>query len=115
MYGWVAAVGSHYCRMHPQWSFCRIQENADDLMNEEGAVTLQEKRRDLDGEKRKVLLQRLLSELSNLDPNLYYQSTSQVALSMCAYIDGDAKLVQEERQLLQGLAPRDIEVLLSLH
>ena len=78
-------------------------------------MTLQEKRRDLDGEKRKVLLQRLLSELSGLDPNLYYQSTSQVALLLRAYIDGDAKLVQEDRKLLQGLAPRDIEVLLSLH
>ncbi|MCH2068333.1 hypothetical protein [Shimia sp.] len=78
-------------------------------------MTLHEKRQDLDGEKRKVLLQRLLSELSGLDPNLYYQSTSQVALLLRAYIDGDAKLVQEDRKLLQGLAPRDIEVLLSLH
>ncbi len=78
-------------------------------------MALHEKRQDLDGEKRKVLLQRLLSELSGLDPNLYYQSTSQVAVLMRAYIDGDAKLVQEERQLMQGLAPRDIEVLLSLH
>ncbi len=78
-------------------------------------MALHEKRQDLDGEKRKVLLQRLLSELSGLDPNLYYQSTSQIAVLMRAYIDGDAKLVQEERQLMQGLAPRDIEVLLSLH
>lgn len=78
-------------------------------------MALHEKRQDLDGEKRKVLLQRLLSELSGLDPNLYYQSTSQIAVLMRAYIDGDAKLVQEERQLVQGLAPRDIEVLLSLH
>ncbi len=78
-------------------------------------MALHEKRQDLDGEKRKVLLQRLLSELSGLDPNLYYQSTSQIAVLMRAYIDADAKLVQEERQLMQGLAPRDIEVLLSLH
>ncbi|MBO6897589.1 MAG: hypothetical protein JJ868_09475 [Shimia sp.] len=78
-------------------------------------MALHEKRQDLDGEKRKVLLQRLLSELSGLDPNLYYQSTSQIAVLMRAYIDGDAKLVQEEHQLMQGLAPRDIEVLLSLH
>jgi hypothetical protein len=78
-------------------------------------MALHEKRQDLDGEKRKVLLQRLLSDLSGLDPNLYYQSTSQIAVLMRAYIDGDAKLVQEERQLMQGLAPRDIEVLLSLH
>jgi len=78
-------------------------------------MALHEKRQDLDGEKRKVLLQRLLSELSGLDPNLYYQSTSQIAVLMRAYIDGDAKLVQEERQLMQGLAPRGIEVLLSLH
>ncbi|MEC8196709.1 MAG: hypothetical protein VX228_10395 [Pseudomonadota bacterium] len=78
-------------------------------------MALHEKRQDLDGEKRKVLLQRLLSDLSGLDPNLYYQSTSQIAVLMRAFIDGDAKLVQEERQLMQGLAPRDIEVLLSLH
>ena len=67
-------------------------------------MTLQEKRRDLDGEKRKVLLQRLLSELSGLDPNLYYQSTSQVALLLRAYIDGDAKLVQNDRKLTAFVA-----------
>ena len=60
-------------------------------------MTLHEKRQDLDGEKRKVLLQRLLSELSGLDPNLYYQSTSQVALLLRAQSDGAAKLVQAER------------------
>lgn len=78
-------------------------------------MALHEKRQNLDGEKRRVLLQRLLSELSGLDPSLYYQPTSQIAVLMRAYIDGDAKLVQEEHQLMQGLTPRDIEVLLSLH
>lgn len=75
---------------------------------------LQDKRKDLDGEKRKKLLQRLLQELSRARPDLYYQATSEVARQMQAYIKDEAPLNGEERALVAHLEPRDIEVLLSL-
>ncbi|MCT8162126.1 hypothetical protein [Pseudoruegeria sp. SHC-113] len=76
---------------------------------------LQDKRSDLDAEKQKKLLQRLVGELSTLRPDLYYQPTSVIAEEMEAFIDGEAKLYAEERVLLKRLTKRDIEVLLSLH
>ncbi|WP_434055818.1 MAG: hypothetical protein RDA78_13510 [Roseibium sp.] len=76
---------------------------------------LQEKRHDLDAEKRKQLVQRLVAELSRLGGDLYYQPTSQIALQIRNYAAGDAKLTAEEKALLAPLSQRDIEVLLSLH
>jgi len=76
---------------------------------------LQDKRRDLDGEKQKRLLQRLLEELSASSPDLYYQPTSTIALALQAHITEGAALYAEERALLARLSQRDIEVLLSLH
>ncbi|MGD1887601.1 MAG: hypothetical protein ACFB01_10870 [Cohaesibacteraceae bacterium] len=76
---------------------------------------LKDKRKDLDSEKQKKLLQRLVEQLSQTDPDLYYRPTSQIALLLKTYIDGDARLLADERTLLQHLSQRDIEVLLSLH
>lgn len=76
---------------------------------------LKDKRGDLDSEKRKKLIERLLLELSRSNPDLYYQSTSAIALQIRDYVDGDATLNAEERALLEPLSQRDIEVLLSLH
>lgn len=76
---------------------------------------LQEKREDLDAEKRKKLLQRLITELSREYPDLYYQSASEIARQMRSYIAGGAHLNAEERALMEPLSQRDIEVLLSLH
>ncbi|MEM1050112.1 MAG: hypothetical protein AAGL24_28410 [Pseudomonadota bacterium] len=76
---------------------------------------LKDKRVELDSEKRKKLIERLLVELSRSNSDLYYQPTSAIALQIKNYIDGDAQLVAEERALLEPLSQRDIEVLLSLH
>ncbi|MEP3048649.1 MAG: hypothetical protein ABJL55_15035 [Roseibium sp.] len=76
---------------------------------------LQDKRGDLDAEKRKKLITRLLDDLSQTNPDLYYQPTSQVALQIKQHIESDARLHVEEKNLLVNLSQRDIEVLLSLH
>ncbi|MEM8872402.1 MAG: hypothetical protein AAGB10_08810 [Pseudomonadota bacterium] len=76
---------------------------------------LEDKRQDLDSEKQKKLLQRLVTELSRSEIDLYYQPTSVIALQIKQYIDDGAELFAEERALLNRLSQRDIEVLLSLH
>ncbi len=76
---------------------------------------LEEKRKDLDSEKQKKILMRLVEALSQLDPDLYYRPTSDIALHLEKYIRGDAKLTSDERSLMERLSRRDLEVLLSLH
>lgn len=78
-------------------------------------MTLQEKRKDLDVERQKRLLTRLVEELSRSDPELYYRSTSEVAAQIEGLIGKAGRLSPEDRQLLMRLSRRDIEVLLSLH
>ena len=76
---------------------------------------LQEKRVDLDAEKQKRLLQALVAELSQTQGDLYYQSTSQIAVLLQRYINDQAQLTADDRALLQKLDRRDIEMMLSLH
>ncbi|MEM1287363.1 MAG: hypothetical protein AAGH60_03325 [Pseudomonadota bacterium] len=76
---------------------------------------LQDKRKDLDGEKRKKLLQRLVQQMSEADSNFYYLSTSQIAARIKAQIEAGEGLLKDEKVLLDRLTQRDIEVLLSLH
>ncbi|MEM7520734.1 MAG: hypothetical protein AAF307_06820 [Pseudomonadota bacterium] len=76
---------------------------------------LEEKRQDLESEKQKKLLQRLVAELSREQPDLYYRSTAEIASQIRTYAAGDAKLINDEKALLKDLSQRDIEVLLSLH
>ncbi|MEM1162558.1 MAG: hypothetical protein AAGJ28_16620 [Pseudomonadota bacterium] len=76
---------------------------------------LQDKRTDLDAERQKKLLQRLLSEVSSQNPDLYYQSTSQIARQIADHITSGAVLHGDDRALMERLSQRDIEVLLSLH
>lgn len=76
---------------------------------------LQEKRKDLDGEKKRRLLERLVGELSHANPDLYYRSTDVIASEVQAYAQGPAGLINEEKDLLRDLTTRDIAVLLSLH
>lgn len=78
-------------------------------------IMLQDKRKDLDSERQKKLLQRLVEELSRTQPDLYYQATSTIALLLEAHIQRGAGLSLEERELLHPLRKRDIEILLSLH
>lgn len=76
---------------------------------------LQDKRSELDAEKRKKLITRLLDVLSKENPDLYYQPTSEVALQIMAHVENDPDLHVEEKALLAPLSQHDIEVLLSLH
>ncbi|WP_306149960.1 MULTISPECIES: hypothetical protein [unclassified Roseibium] len=76
---------------------------------------LQEKHGDLDAEKRKKLITRLLEDLSRSNPDLYYQPTSQIALQIKQQVDAGTNLNNDDRALLSPLTLRDIEVLLSLH
>jgi len=76
---------------------------------------LQDKKSETDAERQKVLLRRLVSEVSRENPDLYYQPTSQVARLIRDRIAGGRSLNQEERALMQRLSSRDLEVLLSLH
>lgn len=82
---------------------------------EEKAPVLQDKRKDLDGEKQKRLLQRLVADLSRENPNIYYMPTAGIAGILHDTIKTGGRLSAEDRELLQRLTLRDIEVLLSLH
>ncbi|MEM8635184.1 MAG: hypothetical protein AAGF33_09435 [Pseudomonadota bacterium] len=76
---------------------------------------MEEKRKDLDAEKQKRLLERLVGELSRSHIDLYYQSTSEVAFLLRKYIDKDAKLSVEEQVLLKPLSEYDIQLRLGLN
>lgn len=76
---------------------------------------LQDKKAETDAEKQKALLRRIASALSQENPDLYYQPTSQVARLIHGYISDGGKLNSDERKLMQGLSSRDLEILLSLH
>ncbi len=83
--------------------------------NRESFVMLEENRKDLDAEKQKKTLLRLIEVLSASDPDLYYRPTSDIAAYLEKYIRKNARLTAEERALMERLSRRDLEVLLSLH
>ncbi|WP_226553059.1 MULTISPECIES: hypothetical protein [Celeribacter] len=76
---------------------------------------LQDKKSDLDSEKQKKILSRLVKVLSEEHPELYYQPTAEIAGLVMGMIEEGKSLNGEERHLMQRLSLRDIEVLLSLH
>lgn len=76
---------------------------------------LHDKRQDLDAEKQKALLERMVAELSRENPDLYYRSTSDIAQEIRRHVDEGAQLNADERALLAPLTPKDIQVILSLH
>lgn len=76
---------------------------------------LEEKRKDLDSEKQRQLLRRLVEELSQTEVDLYYRATSEIAAFLETHINGENDLLAEEKALLKQLSRRDIEILLSLH
>ena len=78
-------------------------------------ISLEEKRKDLDAEKQKRLLFRMVDELSQSSPDLYYRPTSEIATYLEGYIRKGARLSADDRALMTRLSRRDLEVLLSLH
>ncbi|MEM9499822.1 MAG: hypothetical protein AAGA28_18015 [Pseudomonadota bacterium] len=79
-----------------------------------GGTVLEDRRKDLDSERQKALLRRLVDEMSRRDVDFYYRSTSDVAAFLKQHIEDGTGMSAEERALLAGLSQRDIEVLLSL-
>ncbi|QBF30234.1 hypothetical protein CFI11_03245 [Thalassococcus sp. S3] len=75
---------------------------------------LQDKTSDLVAEKRKKLLERLITEVGRGGYDLYYASTSQVATYLLDYASNRAQLNADERALLDGLDQRDIGMILSM-
>lgn len=76
---------------------------------------LHDKRQDLDAEKQKRLLERMVAELSRENPELYYRATSDIAQEIRRHVDEGARLNADERELLARLTPKDIQMILSLH
>ncbi|MEM7747795.1 MAG: hypothetical protein AAF346_06050 [Pseudomonadota bacterium] len=78
-------------------------------------MMLHDERKDLDSERQKKLLRRLVEDLTNSRPDLYYQSTSEIARQIAELIKSGGHLSADDRALLQKLSQRDIAVLLSLN
>ena len=76
---------------------------------------LEEKRVDLDAEKQKRLLQRMVNDLTRESADIYYQPTSEIARLIRAQEAAAEGHNAAELALLRNLSQRDIEVLLSLH
>lgn len=75
---------------------------------------MEEKRADLRSEKQRNLLEKLVGELSRLDPNFYYQSTSDIAHVLKEHAAISKTLTIEDKSLLADISARDIQLLLSI-
>ena len=76
---------------------------------------MEEKRRDLKSLKQKEVISRIVAELNEQHPNFYYLSTSDVAFEVAAYIKEGGHLNKPDRDLVEHLEPRDIQIILSFH
>ncbi|MEO1303729.1 MAG: hypothetical protein AAFV37_02045 [Pseudomonadota bacterium] len=75
---------------------------------------MEDKREDLTSEKQRVLLERIVADLSASDPNFYYQSTSDIAYLIKDFVGSNKTLNVEDREILLPLTARDIQLLLSI-
>ena len=75
---------------------------------------MEEKRKDLDVEKQKKIIFNLVEKLSLSDPDLYYRSTSEIALIVKNLIDSRKNLLDVDRELVSDLTQRDIELRLGI-
>ena len=64
-------------------------------------------------ERRRVIVQRCLQALMRTDPQLFYQPTSTIAREIHAAARRPDALDDEEREALEPLTVRDIEMLLA--
>ena len=76
---------------------------------------MEEKRKDLEAAKQKELIYRIVSQLNELYPSLYYAATSEIAYQVEEAILAGQGLNHDESQLLKGLSRNDIQMILSLH
>ncbi|MEM6375050.1 MAG: hypothetical protein AAF689_18810 [Pseudomonadota bacterium] len=76
---------------------------------------LQEKRKDLDFEKQKEIMQNVMSKLSRGDADIYYRSTSAIAASILNYVETSGEISIDDKNLIRRLGQRDIQIILSMH
>lgn len=76
---------------------------------------MQEKRKDLEASRQKELVYRIVGELNELHPSLYYAATSEVAYQIEEHVLAGKGLSHDESELLKGLSRNDIQMILSLH
>ena len=76
---------------------------------------MEEKRKDLKIAKQRKILQTLIESLSKENSNLYYRSTSEIAIELAEVIARPADVSQQEKEILAGLTHTDIQMILSLH
>ena len=76
---------------------------------------MQEKNMDLKSTKQRQILQSLIEKLSKESPDLYYQSTVEIAIHLAEIIAKPEGVSQAEKEILAGLTHQDIQMILSLH
>lgn len=76
---------------------------------------MEEKQQDLKSVKQKVLIRRLVDELSHQHPDFYYLPTKEVAFAIKDYVKKEAKLTLDEKALIDPLSEDDIQIILSLN
>ena len=76
---------------------------------------LKDKRKDLDFEKQKEIMQRIMTELGKADSDIYYRSTSAIAASILNYVEPTRDLSADDKALIRKLGQRDIQIILSMN
>jgi hypothetical protein len=69
----------------------------------------------LEHRKRKDIINKVLTFLSDSDESLYYMPTVEIAAAIQETIAEATLLLAEEREIVKNLTVRDIQVLLSHH
>ena len=69
----------------------------------------------LEHTKRKDIINKVLTFLSDSDESLYYMPTVEIATAIQETIAKATLLLTEEREIVKNLTVRDIQVLLSHH
>jgi len=76
---------------------------------------MQEKHKELKRAQQSKIITRLVNQLFEREPSFYYLSTIEIAIEIEKFMAVAGTVTVEEAQLLSGLDPRDIQMLLSLH
>jgi hypothetical protein len=66
-------------------------------------------------ERQKILIEKLLNEFMQSREDLYYSSTDEVCDLLIEYIQNQAKLNQEQKELTENLTASDIKIQLSFN
>lgn len=78
-------------------------------------MVLEEKRKDLESTRQRAIVDRVLAKLSELDPNLYYMPTIELAAEVQRYIRESGNLSNDDLKLVEHLKRRDIQIMLGVH